>query len=115
MRLLADPDRLEQALGNLLDNALRYGAGEVRLRASADDRGVELRVEDAGPGFPPDFVDRAFERFTRADSGRGGRGAGLGLSIVRTIARAHGGDAYVANRPAAGADAWILILNPSPR
>jgi len=115
MRLVGDPERLEQALGNLLDNALRYGAGEVRLRASADDQGVELHVEDAGPGFPPDFVDQAFERFTRADPGRGGRGAGLGLSIVRTIARAHGGDAYVANRQAGGGDAWILIPNASPR
>ena len=76
---------------------------------------MELHVEDAGPGFPPDFVDHAFERFTRADPGRGGRGAGLGLSIVRTIARAHGGDAYVANRSAGGADTWILIPNAAPR
>ena len=114
-RLLGDPERLEQALGDLVDNALRYGAGEVRLRASSDDQGVQLHVLDAGPGFPPGFVDQAFDRFTRADPGRGGRGAGLGLSIVRTIARAHGGDAYVANRPAGGADVWIVIPNPSPR
>ena len=93
-------DRLEQALGNLVDNALRYGGGEVRLRASADRARRRAARRGRGPGFPPDFVDQAFERFTRADPGRGGRGAGLGLSIVRTIARAHGGDAHVANRPA---------------
>src|SRR5271165_3206274 len=115
MRLLAGPERLEQALSNLVDNALRYGAGRVEVRASADHRGVELHVEDLGPGFPSGFVDEAFERFTRADPARGGRGAGLGLSIVRTIAQAHGGNAYAANCPAGGADVWIVIPNPSPR
>jgi signal transduction histidine kinase len=114
LRVLGDPERLQQALGGLLDNALRYGAGEISLRAWADERGVELHVQDAGPGFPPDFLDHAFERFTRADPGRGGRGAGLGLSIVRTIARAPGGDAHVANRAGGGADAWIVIPGPSP-
>ena len=89
MRLSGDPDRLEQALGNLVDNAIRYGGGKVTLRASASEQGVELHVEDAGPGFPPGFEDQAFERFTRANPGRAGRGAGLGLSIVRTIAQAH--------------------------
>jgi len=115
VRLLGDRERLEQALDNLLDNAFRYGAGEVTLRASAGVQGVELHVEDTGPGFPPDFIDHAFQRFTRADPGRGGRGAGLGLAIVHTIARAHGGYAQVANRPGGGADAWIVIPRPSPR
>jgi heavy metal sensor kinase len=109
MRLSGDPDRLEQALGNLVDNAIRYGAGKVTLRASANEQGVELHVEDAGPGFPPGFEDQAFERFTRANPGRVGRGAGLGLSIVRTIGHAHGGDAHAANRPSGGADVWIVI------
>jgi signal transduction histidine kinase len=109
IRLSGDPDRLEQALGNLVDNAIRYGAGKVTLRASASGQGVELHVEDEGPGFPPGFEDQAFERFTRANPGRVGRGAGLGLSIVRTIAHAHGGDAHAANRPSGGADVWIVI------
>ncbi len=107
--LIGDPDRLEQALGNLVDNAIRYGAGNVTLRAAATKQAVELHVEDAGPGFPPGFVDQAFERFTRAVPGHGGRGAGLGLSIVRTIAQAHRGDAYASNRPTGGADVWIVI------
>lgn len=111
LRLLADRQRLEQALGNLLDNALRYSEGEVTLRAAAvAGDSVELRVEDNGPGFPDEFIEHAFERFTRADPGRSGRGAGLGLSIVRMIATAHGGEAGVANRrPGRGADAWLLI------
>jgi signal transduction histidine kinase len=81
-----------QALSNLVDNALRYGAGDVRLVAVRRNGAVELAVSDAGEGFPDDFVEHAFERFTRGAGGRSG-GAGLGLSIVRAIARAHGGDA----------------------
>ncbi len=104
-----DPDRLGQALENLLENAVRYGAGTVTLRAAASEHGVELHVEDEGPGFPEGFIAVAFERFTRADETHGGPGAGLGLSIVRAVARAHGGEAHVANRPTGGADAWLLI------
>ena len=59
-------------------------------------------------GRAPSF-DRAFERFSRADPGRAGRGAGLGLPIVRMIARAHGGDAHAANREEGGADVWLVI------
>ena len=86
-----DPLRIEQALGNLIDNALRYGAGEIVLRAAAAGEGVEIEVADAGPGFPADFVDDAFERFSRAEQGRSEGGTGLGLAIARTIVEAHGG------------------------
>ena len=106
----ADARRLEQALGNLVDNALRYGNGLVLLTAESNrSNEVELHVRDEGPGFPPAFLDQAFERFSRADPGRMGRGAGLGLSIVRMIARAHGGDAHAANRQEGGADVWLVI------
>lgn len=88
-----DPLRVEQAMGNLIDNALRHGKGEVRLGAIRSADCVELSVRDDGPGLPEDFADRAFERFTRADEGRTGAGAGLGLAIVRAIAVAHGGHA----------------------
>ncbi|MGA9857031.1 MAG: ATP-binding protein [Solirubrobacteraceae bacterium] len=107
--LVGDPHRLEEALGNLVDNALRYGGSPVTMRAAANEGAVELHVEDTGAGFPPGFEDQAFERFTRASPGRAGRGAGLGLSIVRAIAQAHGGDAHAANLPAGGADVWIVI------
>jgi two-component system OmpR family sensor kinase len=103
LQLRADPLRLEQALGNMLDNALRHGAGTVLLRATPRGDRVELAVSDDGPGFPPAFLEAAFERFTRADGTRTSGGAGLGLSIVRSIARAHGGEAYVANTAAGGA------------
>ena len=89
----ADPLRLRQALGNLVDNALRHGAGDVVLRAAAADGGVALEVSDGGTGFAPDIADRAFERFARGDVARTRGGTGLGLAIVRAIAEAHGGRA----------------------
>jgi two-component system OmpR family sensor kinase len=105
----ADPLRLEQALGNMVDNALRHGGDRIRLQASRFDGVVELHVVDDGRGFPPEFVDRAFERLSRADAARGRGGAGLGLAIVRTIAEAHGGSAHALNRQPSGADVWISI------
>jgi signal transduction histidine kinase len=101
-----DRARLAQALGNLVDNALRHGTGTVRLRADQRDGTVELHVTDEG-GFDPAFLPRAFERFTRADDARGGDGTGLGLAIVDVIARAHGGSAHAANVDGGGVDVWI--------
>ena len=94
-RVTADPLRLRQALGNLVDNALRHGAGEITLAARAGDGGVVLEVSDEGPGFAPDIAGRAFERFTRGDAARTRGGTGLGLAIVRAIAEAHGGTASI--------------------
>ncbi len=91
----ADRLRLEQALGNLVDNALRYGSGTVRLGAAAENGSLAVRVTDEGRGFPVEFESRAFERFSRADEVRGGPGAGLGLALVDEIARAHGGAAAI--------------------
>jgi signal transduction histidine kinase len=105
----ADPARIEQALGNLVDNALKHGAGAVTLSAVGHDGLVELHVTDEGGGFPDEFVDRAFDRFSRADDARSERGTGLGLSIVTLIASAHGGSAHAANRSAGGADVWLTI------
>ena len=80
----------------------------IRLLARQADGRVELHVQDQGPGFPPEFLDRAFDRFTRADPSRQGPGAGLGLAIVEIIARAHGGTAHAANLHQ-GADVWIEL------
>ena len=91
-----DPLRIEQALGNLVDNALRHGAGPIRLGADRNGDRVRLEVSDEGAGFGSEFAPRAFERFTRAEAGRTGGGAGLGLAIVRAIAAAHGGEAELA-------------------
>lgn len=109
LMLQGDRIRLEQALGNLVDNALRHGAGVVTLTATAINGTVELHVRDKGKGFPPEFLGRAFERFSRAQNTRSGAGAGLGLSIVETIAAAHNGKAAASNRPDGGADAAIHL------
>jgi heavy metal sensor kinase len=105
----ADEARLEQALGNMVDNALRYGSGPVTLIARASDGVVELHVRDAGDGFPPRFLPAAFERFASADAGGSRAGAGLGLAIISAIAGAHGGTAHAANDPAGGADVWLTL------
>jgi two-component system OmpR family sensor kinase len=107
--LHADAARLHQALGNLVDNALRYGESPIHLDAIAREDRIELHVRDAGPGFPPWFVATALERFTRADHGRADGGAGLGLAIVQAIARGHGGAAHVGNASDRGADVWISL------
>ena len=108
IRVDADPLRLEQALDNLVENALRHGGGTIRLAARPAGETVELHVADEGTGFPPAFLDHAFERFTRSDEARAGGGTGLGLAIVDVIARAHGGSAGAANRER-GADVWISV------
>ena len=105
----ADPARLEQALTNMVSNALRYGDGPVVLRASRRNGSVEVHVLDDGQGFAPDFLPRAFERFSCADPARCRGGAGLGLSIVQVIAEAHDGHAYAANRDSGGADVWLAL------
>jgi len=105
----ADRMRLEQAQGNLVDNALRHGGGAVRLTVTASDGLVELHVRDEGAGFPPEFLGQAFERFARADPARTSGGSGLGLSIVRAIAEAHGGSAHAENGEQGGADVWVVV------
>jgi signal transduction histidine kinase len=112
LRLRADRLRLEQALGNLVENALRHGGGDVTLSARESAGGVELRVLDEGRGLPDELLPVAFERFTRADEARGDGGAGLGLSIVEAIARSHGGSAHAANRDGGGAEVWMVIPDP---
>jgi signal transduction histidine kinase len=106
--------RLEQALTNLVENAIEHGGGEITVRASEADAGVAIHVEDRGPGFAPDLIDRAFERFSQGDSSRGGDGTGLGLAIVEAIARAHRGSAHATNRDGAGADVWIELPADRP-
>jgi two-component system, OmpR family, sensor kinase len=105
----ADRLRLEQALGNLVDNALRHGGDEVTLEAACREGWVELHVRDSGNGLAEEFMARVFDRFTRADVARGRGGSGLGLSIVKTIAESHAGTAHIENADSGGADAWLSI------
>jgi signal transduction histidine kinase len=107
--LVGDGLRLEQALGNLIDNAVRHGAGEVSVFARPKRESIELHVTDQGPGFAAEYLPRAFERFSRPDTARTGGGTGLGLSITQAIARAHGGTAHAANRRDQGADLWLSL------
>jgi signal transduction histidine kinase len=108
-RLRADPQRLTQALLNLLQNAARHarGDGPVRLRVHAEPTAWRFEVADAGGGLPPGEEQLVFEPF-RTGSSPAGR-TGLGLSIVRGIARAHGGESGVLNWPGQGATFWIRI------
>ena len=101
--IVGDRLRLEQALGNLVDNAQRHGGGTIRLEAERRDGRMELRVADEGNGFPAALLPHAFDRFTRGDEARAGGGAGLGLALVDAVARAHGGTARAANRQRRGA------------
>ncbi|MEV5750339.1 ATP-binding protein [Actinoallomurus sp. NPDC052308] len=100
----ADADRLRRLIANLAGNSAAAGARAVLLTIRRHPHQVTIEVADDGPGFPPDFVDSAFERFTRADTARtrGSAGAGLGLSIVRSIAAAHGGSVDARNGPPLG-------------
>jgi two-component system OmpR family sensor kinase len=118
----ADPDKLRQAADNLITNAIRHtppgGAVEVSGHASAaaGRRTVTIQVRDHGPGFPPNFLPHAFERFRRADPARnrGSGGSGLGLAIVASIAQAHGGQATVANHPGGGACVRLELPSDGP-
>jgi signal transduction histidine kinase len=101
--------RVEQALLNLIENALRHGNGWARVEARAAGDDVQFHVLDEGPGFPAGFAESAFDRFSRGERARSGDGAGLGLAIVRAIAEAHGGHAGAANRPTGGADVWLSV------
>jgi signal transduction histidine kinase len=99
----ADASQLARVIRNLLENAIRHAPDKsvVVVHIASNTRRVVLRVADQGDGFPPDFRERAFEPFTRADPARDLRTgtAGLGLSIARGIATAHGGTIGIADGP----------------
>ncbi|HEV2005692.1 MAG TPA: ATP-binding protein [Candidatus Limnocylindrales bacterium] len=108
-----DAVRLRQAIGNLVDNAIRHAPRGGSVTVSAGRRGGALwiQVADTGGGFPAAFLSEAFRAFTRADTGRArsAGGAGLGLAIVEAIVEAHGGTVVAANRPEGGATVELRI------
>ena len=106
----ADRLALEQIIGNLVGNALRYGVPPVVVRAQPTDTYLRVSVEDGGEGVPPELVPRLFERFER---GTVGEGSGLGLSIAQAYARAHGGDLIYGQTETGGAR-FELILPRAP-
>ncbi|HEX3826250.1 MAG TPA: ATP-binding protein [Sporichthyaceae bacterium] len=109
-----DENRLRQVLGNLLQNARTAGARAVRIQLQARAGLVEMAVSDDGPGFPPNMLTSAFDRFVRADGARtrglDGGGAGLGLAIVRAIAVAHEGAVEARNGPPLGGATVVVLL-----
>jgi signal transduction histidine kinase len=112
--VLGDPARLRQAMANLIDNAMKYTAsgGHVDLLARRDGASVVLECRDDGPGIPPDELGRIWDRLYRGDRSRSERGLGLGLSLVRAIARAHGGEATVDSVPGRGS--LFRVALPAP-
>jgi len=94
------PDALRRALRNLIENAVRYG-GEARVALAQTADGLEITIDDNGPGIPDQDLERVFQPFVRLEHSRNREtgGVGLGLSIARSIVRAHGGDVLLANRP----------------
>jgi signal transduction histidine kinase len=116
--LRGDPVRLAQALGNLVENALKYAGGrgsiEVAVRVGPGRRRYDVAVADSGPGIGPEDLPRVFERYYRVEgrTGSGPGGMGLGLAIARGIARAHDGDLVAESVPGDGAR-FILRL-PAP-
>lgn len=110
-----DGDAMRRALTNLVDNAVRHSppGATVSITLGSDDAGVSVTVVDEGPGITPDLIDRIFDRHWRAD--QSGEGSGIGLSIVRQIARAHGGDVSVrCPGPSGRGSAFTLHLAGSP-
>jgi two-component system phosphate regulon sensor histidine kinase PhoR len=113
----AQPERVEQVLTNLLENAIKYlpEGGRIRVVWEPLPQAVLLRVADNGPGIPPEHQTRLFERFYRIDKGRSRElgGTGLGLAIVKHIMQVHGGSVYVASEPGKGAEFVCQFPNAS--
>lgn len=109
VRAVADPDRLEEILVNLLSNAYRYGGPGVRVAASNGDASVRLSVVDDGDGVPADFVRELFEPFSRAGAVTGTPGSGLGLAISHRLARALGGELAYEPGEAGGARFTVTL------
>jgi two-component system OmpR family sensor kinase len=102
LRIRGDPERLRQALRNMVENALLHGAGTITLSAARSDTTVDLSVADEGLALSADSLAHLFERFERGSAPTDRPGSGLGLAIVREIARAHGGDAELTNQGPSG-------------
>jgi signal transduction histidine kinase len=100
-----DPARMEQVLGNLVSNALRYTpeGGEISLLANQFEGGLVLAIKDSGSGILPEVLPYIFERSYRGDPSRSGNESGLGLAIVKSIVELHGGNIRVENNPERGA------------
>lgn len=106
-----DPERMEQVLGNLVSNALRYTLenGKIVLLAKTTENGLELSVQDNGSGISAEILPRIFERSFRGDPARSENESGLGLAIAKSIVEAHGGRISAASQPGRGSCFTIIM------
>jgi len=114
-QICADPDLFERAVGNLLDNALRFTAehGSIHIALSKQNSALEVAVSDTGSGIAPEHLPRVFDRFYRAESSRGSDGAGLGLALVKSIVDLHGGSATIESE--IGRGTIVKLTFPPPQ
>jgi two-component system, OmpR family, heavy metal sensor histidine kinase CusS len=111
--IYADPDLFQRALGNLVDNALRFTPenGSIQIALSKRDADFEVVISDNGCGIAPEHLPRVFDRFYRADSSRGSDGAGLGLALVKSIVDLHGGSATIESEIGRGTIVTLIFPN----
>ncbi len=109
--VMGDRLLIERAMGNLLDNAIKYGKGPIRVATRQDGRDALFTVSDHGPGIPEQDLPHLFEPFYRPDASRSRQsgGTGLGLAIVKTVAQSHGGEATLASRLGEGTTASFRL------
>ncbi|MEE8394225.1 MAG: ATP-binding protein [Rhodospirillales bacterium] len=110
------PLALKRAVGNLIDNAVKYG-GSARVTLEGSGEGVSVTVDDDGPGLPEGELEKVFDPFYRGDAARGldGGGSGLGLSVVRSIVQAHGGEVRLSNLAGGGLKAAVKLPVTPPK
>ena len=108
----ADAQRLGRAISNMLDNACKWSPPRGTVEVEVTEGRVTVR--DHGRGFPPDDLDKVFDRFWRADEARGKPGSGLGLAIVQRVAEEHGGSAVASNSEGGGAVVSLQLPEQAP-
>jgi signal transduction histidine kinase len=115
LEIECDPVRFYRALANLLDNAIKYtpSGGEVHFRAWRADGSIHIEIADTGEGIPAEEQTRIWDRLYRVDKSRSQRGLGLGLSFVRAIVEAHGGEVAVQSAPGEGSRFSVRLPAPS--
>lgn len=112
VRVLGDPDKIEQVLENLVSNAIKFTSkGYIRINTKDKDDSVVIEVEDTGIGISKEHLDRLFDRFYRTDKARSRDkgGTGLGLAVVKSILNAHGTEIHVESDPGEGSKFWFEL------